>query len=74
MDPPNKKSSQPWQFSLWALVLVRNLEDAGFTIKDIKYVPVMPKDLFLLLPLALLIDPIQLLILLKNLNWSKINT
>ncbi|HZM05972.1 MAG TPA: methyltransferase domain-containing protein [Candidatus Saccharimonadales bacterium] len=37
---------------------VRNLEDSGFKIKEIKYIPVLPKDL-LLLPLALLIYPIQ---------------
>ena len=40
--------------------LVRNLEDAGFKVKDVRYVPIIPKD-FLLLPLALVVFPIQML-------------
>jgi 2-polyprenyl-3-methyl-5-hydroxy-6-metoxy-1,4-benzoquinol methylase len=38
--------------------LVRVLEDAGFTVKEIRYVPVRSKD-WLLLPLALALYPIQ---------------
>jgi SAM-dependent methyltransferase len=53
------KDAQSWK-AMPIHNLLRNLLDAGFDVRDIRYIPVRPKDWFLL-PLALLILPIQAL-------------